>query len=264
MDWIDAILLGLVEGLTEYLPVSSTGHLVVTQRMLGIEQGPAANAFAICIQAGAIVAVLGIYRERVRRMWHGLFGRDAVGRRLLGCLAAAFAPAAVVGLVCADAIGDLLFGLEPIMWAWFVGGVAILVLMRGTRTRGGARLESLTWKTALLIGCAQCLALWPGVSRSLVTIAAASLLGLRLAAAVEFSFLLGVVTLAAATGYSGLRHGGVMLEQFGLLTLAVGFLAAALSAFVAVRWFLVALRSYGVAPFGWYRIGIAAGCALAL
>lgn len=260
MSWWQALILGLVEGLTEYLPVSSTGHLLLAQRLLGIPAGEAANAYAICIQAGAIVAVLGIYRERVAAMLRGLLGRDEAGRRLLVCIIAGFLPAAVLGLAFNDWIEARLFGLRPVVAAWFVGGVAILAVrgMRKGRDRSaGFGLELLTPRMALVIGLMQCLAMWPGTSRSLVTIVGGVLIGMRLSAAVEFSFLLGVVTLGAATAYKALESGPVMVEQYGVASIAVGFVAAWLAAVVSVRWMVSWLQNHGMAIFGWYRIALA-------
>jgi undecaprenyl-diphosphatase len=264
MEAWQALLLGVVEGLTEYLPVSSTGHLLLAERALGIPGSPASHAFAICIQAGAILAVLGLYRRRVASLLRGLLGRDAAGRKLLALLVAAFLPAAVFGGLFDDAIERHLFGLRPVVAAWFVGGVLILALRgrgRGPLTRA---LEELRLQHALVIGLAQCLAMWPGTSRSLVTIAGGLLCGLSLQAAVEFSFLLGVLTLGAATSYKALQHGGGMIEAFGASNLLLGFGAAFLSAAVAVKWMVGYLRSHGLALFGWYRIALAAAVAFCL
>lgn len=255
MTLLDALVLGIVEGITEYLPVSSTGHLLLAQRALGIQKTEAADAYAIAIQAGAIVAVLGLYRARVLQMARGVRGTDVAGRRLLAQLVVAFLPAAVLGLLLDDLIEEALFGLWPIVAAWAVGGVAIFVL----KGRVGRRaLEELDLRTAFLIGCAQCLAMWPGTSRSLATILGALLLGVSLPAAVEFSFLLGLVTLGAATAYSALKHGDEMLAAFGVAPLAVGFVAAAVSAAVAVKWLVAWLQSNGLALFAWWRLGLAA------
>ena len=279
MTWWQAILLGIVEGLTEYLPVSSTGHLLIVQELLGLTTGSAsakeaADAYAICIQAGAIVAVLGLYAGRIKQMASGVVGRDPSGRRLFINILAGFVPAAVIGLALNHQIKEYLFGPWPIVAAWFVGGVAILVVDRRRGGRGSsgslgagagggdmAREEvdllSLTWRLALIIGFAQCLAMWPGVSRSLVTIVAGVLVGLSLASAVEFSFLLGVVTLGAATCYDLLKHGSTMLEHYGITEMFIGFLFAFISAVMAVKWMVNYLKSHGMAVFGYYRIVIA-------
>ena len=212
MTVAQAMILGVVEGLTEYLPVSSTGHLLLAERLMGIGDSQSASAeeqqrtkdatdaYTICIQAGAIIAVLGLYFRRVRQMLRGLVGRDPAGNRLLVNVVAGFVPAAVIGLLFNKIIKAYLFGLWPVVAAWFVGGVAILAVSWHKRNhRGpvheGLSLEELTWRMALIIGFAQCIAMWPGVSRSLVTIVGGLMVGLSLSAAVEYSFLLGVVTL---------------------------------------------------------------------
>jgi undecaprenyl-diphosphatase len=268
-----AAILGIVEGLTEYLPVSSTGHLLLAQKIMGVGDGnsltpgarergkEAADAYAICIQAGAIIAVLGLYFGRVRQMFMGLFGRDPVGLRLLIGVAAGFLPAAVLGLLFNRHIKEYLFGPWPVVAAWLVGGLAILAVSYRNRNnhavRAGGTLESLTWKMALIIGIAQCIAMWPGVSRSLVTIVGGILTGLSLPAAVEFSFLLGVVTLGAATAYDGLKHGQAMLQMYDPQALAIGLVFAFISAVVSVKWMVAYLNRHGLAIFGYYRVILA-------
>jgi len=258
MELWQAVLLGLVEGLTEYLPVSSTGHLLVTQRLLGIAASEEANAFAIAVQAGAIVAVLGLYRKRCLQIGLGLVGRDAAGLRLGIRVAIAFLPAAVLGLAFDDAIERHLFGFWPIVGAWAVGGVLILAIARRL-PQTGADLDTLAVKGAALVGFAQCFALWPGTSRSLATILGGLAAGLSLGAAVEFSFLLGLVTLGAATAYKALGHGQEMIEAYGVLPVAAGFLAAWVSAVVSVKWMVRWLQSRGLSLFGWWRLAAAAG-----
>lgn len=254
MSLLQALILGIVEGVTEFLPVSSTGHLLLAQRALGIERSEAADAYAICIQAGAIVAVLGLYRQRILQVLRGVAGRDEAGRRLAIQLVVAFLPAAIIGKLFDEPIEAVLFGLWPVVVAWAAGGLAILAL----RWKGGTRgLHELDVRTAALIGLAQCLALWPGTSRSLATILAGLGLGLSMPAAVEFSFLLGLETLGAATAYKGLKHGGEMLDAYGAVSLVVGFVAAAVSAGVSVRWLVGWLQSHGMALFAYWRIALA-------
>ena len=267
MDNFQALILGLVEGLTEYLPVSSTGHLLLAQRLMGIDSSTASDAFAICIQAGAILAVLGIYRQRVAQMVMGAVGRNEAGQRLLINLLSAFVPAAVLGLLLEKPIKKYLFGgdewgLWPVVAAWFAGGMAILVVSLARRRRGtspttGFDLEQLTVRMALIVGLAQCIAMWPGVSRSLITIVGGVLVGLSLPAAVELSFLLGVITLTAATAYDALKHGPEMLATYGATPLLIGFGAAWLSAVLAVKWMVGYLKSHGMEIFGWYRVALA-------
>jgi undecaprenyl-diphosphatase len=268
MDWWKALILGIVEGLTEYLPVSSTGHLLLTQRGLGIPQSLSADAFAICIQAGAIVAVLGLYFSRVRQMVLGVMGRDAQGLQMAMNVIAAFLPAAIIGVLFEKPIKKYLFGGEawglwPIVAAWFFGGVAILVVSwwqaaRQTKShQSGLSLEALTWRMAVVVGLIQCIAMWPGVSRSLVTIVGGVIVGLSLPAAVEFSFLLGLLTLTAATVYDGLKYGDEMMQSFGAVALFFGFLGAWISAVLAVKWMVAYLKRHGMQIFGYYRIALA-------
>ena len=288
MTWWQAVILGVVEGLTEYLPVSSTGHLLVVQEMLGIgtesEQAKAAaNAYAICIQGGAIIAVLGLYWQRVKQCsigWAGKVGvgsGDEAGFRIGLNMLVAFTPAVAVGLVFEDWIESRLFGLWPIVTAWFVGGVAILATVWWKKTRSdgqdkGLGLDAMTWRMALAIGLIQCLAMWPGTSRSLVTIVGGVLVGMSLASAVEFSFLLGVITLCAATVYKAVLDTTVvvvdgqpqemvmvlaMAEQYGWTNMVVGSVAAWASAVAAVTWMVAYLKKHGMEIFGYYRIAIA-------
>ena len=278
MQGWQAFVLGVVEGLTEFLPVSSTGHLILAQRAMGIAHSDAADAYAICIQAGAILAVLGLYAGRVRQGILGLFGQDREGLRLDLNLLVGFLPAAVIGLLLHKLIKEKLFGLWPVVAAWFVGGVAILAVVwwrrrkqlaeplpvRGSRRPGeapgeqGRSLAELTLTGALVIGLFQVLALWPGTSRSLVTILGGLVVGLSVSAAVEFSFLLGVVTLLAATAYEGLKHGRAMLAEYQKATLSLGFFTAGLTAALSVVWMVHYLRRHSLAVFGWYRVALAA------
>ncbi|MEP4078207.1 undecaprenyl-diphosphate phosphatase [Haloferula sp.] len=280
MTWIEAFILGIVEGLTEYLPVSSTGHLIVVQRFMGIglegKDKAAADCFAICIQAGAIMAVLGLYWPRVRQMLLGVIGKDSAGLRLAIALIAGFLPAAVIGLAANDWIEARLFGLKPVVGAWLVGGVAIIIVDRWMKRGGGSKgveLAEITVKMALVIGFAQCVAMWPGTSRSLMTILGGLLIGLRLSAAVEFSFLLGVVTLGAATAkkavwkiegfgakYDTWGGGGLLMwDEYGPIPLLIGVVAATVSAAMAVKWMVGYLNRKGLGVFGWYRIAAGIG-----
>ncbi len=275
------MVLGIVEGLTEYLPVSSTGHLLLTERIMKIGEDPhlstsqrerekeAIDAYTICIQLGAIIAVLGLYFQRVLQMFRGLAGRDPLGRRLLINVAAGFLPAAVIGLLFNKIIKAYLFGPWPVVAAWLVGGIAILAVSfqrKGTNRKKAqaGTLDDLTWKLALIIGFAQCIAMWPGVSRSLVTIVGGVLVGLSLSAAVEYSFLLGVVTLGAATAYDGLKHGQVMVQTFDAHALAIGLFFAFIAAIFSVKWMVGYLNRHGLEIFGYYRVALAIVAAILL
>lgn len=283
MTWWKAAILGTVEGLTEYVPVSSTGHLLVVSDLLGLGDSEAdraaANTYAIAIQFGAIIAVAGLFWRRFVAMLEGLVGRSEAGRHLLVITVIAFVPAAAVGFLFDEAIEDRLFGPWPIVAAWLVGGVLILGLERaGLIPHGGADADDddtvsspaatvggtlrdplldITHRQALLIGIAQVAALWPGTSRSLATILGALLVGVGMRAAVEFSFVLGFVTLSAATFYSLASDGGALFDQFGVLDPLIGLVFAFVSAVVAIRWMIAYLERNSLAVFGWYRIVVA-------
>ncbi|MGH7336652.1 MAG: undecaprenyl-diphosphate phosphatase [Myxococcota bacterium] len=267
MEWWHAALLGLVEGITEYLPVSSTGHLILASSLLGLdrpEHQRALAAFQIAIQGGAILAVLGLYAQRVAQMARGLVGRDPAGLRLLLHVALAFVPAALLGPLLDDPIEELLFRPAPVLAALFAGGLWMIWLDRARTPAEGAALESLTARGALAIGLFQCVAMWPGTSRSMMTIAGGVLLGLRAKDAAEFSFLLGVPTLGAACIYKlaqNLRESSQtgapnLFETLGAGATVIGFAVAAISAALAVRWLVAFLGRHGLAPFGWYRIAL--------
>jgi undecaprenyl-diphosphatase len=274
-----AFILGVIEGITEYLPVSSTGHLIVAQRLMGIGSGgaeakAAADAFAVCIQGGAILAVLGLYSKRVLQMIRGVIGQDPEGLKLAIAIIAGFLPAAFFGLILSHWIKATLFGIWPVIAAWVIGGVGILAVSWWRKSHpprdGGSELFELTWQMALIIGLLQCVAMCPGVSRSLMTICGGLLVGLTVKAAVEYSFLLGVLTLTAATAKEAVEKvkdldpaydtlfGGtkLMLHVYGSTPLIIGVLAAAISAALAVKWLVSYLQSHGLAVFGWYRIAL--------
>jgi undecaprenyl-diphosphatase len=265
------VVLGVVEGTTEFLPISSTGHLILAAGLIGAAD-PAAksaqDAYLIILQGGAVLSVLGLYRQRALEMLRGLFGRSAAGARLLLHLGLAFAPAAVAGLLFDERVERWLFYPEPVLAALFLGGVWMIWLSR-PESRAAARavggIDELDWRRALGIGLFQCLALWPGTSRSMVTIAGGVLLGLRPREAAEFSFLLGVPTLGGATVYKLATHlrdtavtgDPTLFEELGTGTVVIGLVVAAGSAALAVRWLVEFLNRHGLALFGWYRIGLA-------
>ena len=253
-----AILLGIVEGITEFLPISSTGHLLIVGDLINFGTGAtktAGDTYSVAIQFGAILAVLVLYRSRIFSMLRGVGGTDTEGRATHIALITAFVPAAVLGVVAGDAIKSALFGPVPVTIAWAIGG---LLLLRWVPESGTLGMHQLTTRSAFLIGLAQGVALWPGVSRSLVTLVAGLAIGLTLSAAIEFSFLLGLVTLSAATALDLLKHGGELVDKFGVATPLIGLVCAFITALVAVRWMVSYLNTKSLAIFGWYRIAVAA------
>jgi undecaprenyl-diphosphatase len=274
LQWWQAIVLGLVEGITEYLPVSSTGHLIVASSLMGLHKTPelkeAVNTFEIAIQGGAILAVLGLYFPRFITMLKGLIGRDNAGFMLLVNLIIAFIPAALLGLLLNSFIKKHFFNLPMVIIALLVGGVVMIVVDRwyviprryAGSSGGGSDLSDLSPGGALKIGLLQCFALWPGTSRSMMTITGGVIAGLRPAAAAEFSFLLGMPTLLAATLYalyknykeSQLKGTANMIELLGWAPVILGSAVAAISAAIAVKWLVGFLNRHGLTPFGIYRI----------
>jgi undecaprenyl-diphosphatase len=268
-----AVILGIVEGLTEYLPISSTGHLLVTKDLLGMDtagadmarqatETDAINAYLVCIQFGAILAILFVCAHRFKKILKGLFQGDADGRRLLANLILALLPAVVIGLILEGSIKKFLFGTYPVIVAWFVGGVIILFISFYFKNRHrdlhqGKEIEDIGPKVAIFIGVAQCLAMWPGVSRSLATIVGGLFLGLSMKATVEFSFLLGAVTLTAASVYDVFKHGSDMLAVLEIRSMFLGLVFAFVAAVLSVKWMIHYLNKYGLEIFGYYRIVLA-------
>ncbi|MFM1936718.1 MAG: undecaprenyl-diphosphatase [Planctomycetota bacterium] len=307
MTPLDAWILGMVEGITEYLPVSSTGHLILTSWLLGLdrtpEQAEAVKDFEIIIQGGAILAVLGIYRARVRQMALGTIARTGLvrlgdeasmktGWTIARNVIIAFLPAVVIGLLAKDWIKATLFSPAPVIGALVVGGLVMLAMSpwqarrlreeraaidaasapmvaSGWRDVTGAALARMTARQALLIGLMQCLAMWPGTSRSFATILGGLLVGLGGVAAAEFSFLLGLVTLSAASAYSALKivkagEGAQFIAQIGgWLPLVCGILVAWASAALAVDFLVRYLGRHTLAVFGWWRLAVAAAALVA-
>jgi undecaprenyl-diphosphatase len=253
--WI-AVLLGIIEGLTEFLPVSSTGHLIVADRLLG--GGSEGHAsFDIVIQLGAVLAVLLHYRGLLAERAVGVLRKEPAAIRLFVALFIAFLPVAVVGLLVRSTVKARLFGLGPVAGALIVGGIVMIVVERWVRDRprraGLDGLEHVTLRRALLIGLGQCAALWPGTSRSMSTIVTGQLSGLSTATAAEFSFLLALPALGAATVFEGWKARHELLAD-GWAPLAVGLVVSFLVAWAALASFLAYVKRRGVEPFGYYRI----------
>ena len=251
-----ALILGIVEGLTEFLPVSSTGHLVLVDHWL--DAGEAHASFDIVIQLGAVLAVVIHYRKLLAERVAGLVRGDAIARRLLVALVLGFLPVAIVGLFLRKAIKAHLFGPTPVAIALIVGGVVMIAIERWLRTRKGPPLldglEHITPKRALLIGIGQCAALVPGTSRSMSTIVAGQLVGISTATAAEFSFLLAIPALGAATVFEGINARHELLASGGGATLAIGLVTSFFVAWLALAAFLAFVKKRGIEPFGYYRI----------
>ena len=255
MDFIllgKALILGIVEGLTEFLPVSSTGHLILVGDLLDFndERG---KVFEIVIQTGAMLAIIWEYRRRFSAVLAGL-GSDKGARKFVLNLVVAFMPAAVLGLAFGRYIKAYLFKPVPVALAFIVGGIVILWVER--RKKPVVMVESvddMNWKDALKVGFAQALALIPGTSRSGATIIGGLLFGFSRKAATEFSFFLAVPTLIAAGAYDLFKHRSLLsAADAGLF--AVGFVAAFFSAFLCVRWLLRYIAQHDFVVFAWYRI----------
>jgi undecaprenyl-diphosphatase len=250
-----AAILGVVEGLTEFLPVSSTGHLIVAGSLLGYT-GDKAKLFEIVIQAGAILAVCWEYRVKLLSVTAGLF-RDRLAQRFVLNLFIAFLPAAVLGLAFSKAIKANLFAPIPVASAFVLGALVILwVERRQRRLAAPARIDNIDdmrWPDALKVGCCQAFALIPGTSRSGATIIGGMLFGLSRRAATEFSFFLAIPTLFAATGYELFRN-RALVASGDLGMIGVGFIVSFVSAFLVVRWLLRYVAHHDFIPFAWYRI----------
>jgi undecaprenyl-diphosphatase len=254
-----ALLLGIVEGLTEFLPISSTGHLIVAGSLLGYT-GEQAKVFEIVIQAGAILAVCWEFRVRLLAVARG-FGREPRANRFVMNLVVAFIPAAVLGLAFNNAIKAALFAPVPVACAFVLGAFVILWAERRQRAHPDTvridDIDAMRWTDALKVGFAQALALVPGTSRSGATIIGGMLFGMSRKAATEFSFFLAIPTLFAACAYEAVKNRD-LLATTDLPAFGVGFAAAFVSAFLCVRWLLRYVSHHDFTPFAWYRIAFGA------
>jgi undecaprenyl-diphosphatase len=259
-DYFSAGLLGVVEGLTEFLPVSSTGHLILADALLGIE-GPASKLFDIVIQLGAILAVCWVYRERFTKATLGL-ASDPTQQRFVANILVAFLPAAVVGALAYRLIKDVLFSPWVVAVSLIIGGVLILVIERVRPRPNIENVDQMRMRTALAIGCCQILAMIPGASRAGATIMGAMMLRVDRAAATQFSFFLAVPTMLGATVYDLYKNRAILSVENGTL-IAIGFVVAFLCALFVVRTLVGFVSRHGFGVFAWYRIVIG-GLALAL
>lgn len=290
----DAIILGVVEGVTEFLPVSSTGHLVIASRVLGLEsEKPLADAsgqplwyrkpsakypqgvpltvklatdtYLVVIQVGAIAAVALLYWSQFMAMLRGLLGRDPAGLRLLICVIVAFIPAAGLGFLLSDWIERNLFSIKAVIVAQVAGALLMFFAEWWRRKHPAPQRPStvplsseMSLGRAATIGALQCAALWPGTSRSMMTIVGGYFVGLDPRRSAEFSFLLGFVTLSAASLYKGYKSGGAMIQVFGWSNIVIGGVVAAITAFACVKLLVHLLTRNGLAVFAWYRLALAA------
>lgn len=255
VDLLRAVVLGVVEGLTEFVPISSTGHLIVVGHLLGFE-GEKAATFQIFIQLAAILAVALLYRRRLARLLSFAPGRGVSGRSGWVLLGLTTLPALVLGALAAGPIKDRLFGPTTVAVGWGIGGLALLLVERFRPRPTKVDLDALRWPDALVIGACQCLALWPGVSRAAATIGGGMLLGVGRTAAAEYSFLAAMPVLTAATVFD-LYESRAVLDAGDLPMFGIGFAVSFVAAWFAVRFFLRLLTTTTLRPFGWYRIVLA-------
>lgn len=262
MNLLEATLLGIVEGLTEFLPVSSTGHLILTSAALGLEN--TSGAFEVVIQAGAMLAVIWHYRELFFNSILGVLQKNSLAWKFWTQVGVAFLPAAVIGLTLGSFIKKHLFGVLPVAIALVVGGIVMIIVERRhplRTTKTDSKNDEVpmlgSYQQALFIGFFQCFALWPGTSRSMATILGGRLLGLSPKKAAEFSFWLAVPTLMGASLYDAIKHRQELFHSSEQLTaLIVGTLVSFLSGLFVIRLFINYLKKNSLEVFGWYRIVI--------
>ncbi len=246
-----AVVLGIVEGVTEFLPISSTGHLILVEDLLGFE-GPSGNVFEIVIQLGAILSVVWIYRLK---LWNTAFGLFKPGpeQRLAFNVVIAFLPAAIIGVIAHDFIKSVLFSPWVVSVALIVGGFAILAVERIQKDHSIKTVEDVSYGRAFAVGLFQCIAMIPGVSRAAATIMGALLVGVSRPAAAEFSFLLAIPTMFGATFYD-LYKARDSLTTDGLAFIAVGFVVSFMVALVVVKWLIRYISVHNFSAFAYYRI----------
>lgn len=299
LSYLQALVLGTVQGITEFLPISSTGHLIIANQTLNLNSmdpiidkagiamvkgkkgeekdytmKDAANSYAIIIQGGTILAIVFLYWNRILSILLGLIGRDPRGVKLARNILLAFLPAAILGLILGNWIEKHLFSPKTVMIALIAGAILMFVVERLRKVRMREREESdtlentldlddLTIRQSLTIGGLQCLAMWPGTSRSMITIVGGYIAGLSPAKAAEFSFLLGLVTLSAASFYKLLVDGPNIAKVLNLGPAIFGCAVAFITGGIAVKWLVNYLTKHGLSLFAWYRIALAVGIFLA-
>lgn len=251
-EWLAAVILGLVEGLTEFIPVSSTGHLLLAAEALGLPAQPW-DTFIVMIQLGAILAVVAVYFSRLWKVLLGLPGPDPAARRFAVSVLLAFLPSALIGLLLHDFIKAVLFNTTIVCISLIVGGFALIALERWAPKPRENDAMAFSWKTALGVGLFQCLSIIPGVSRSGATIVGGLLLGVDKRAAAEFSFFLAIPTMVGAFVLD-FWESRDLLNGGALQLIAVGFVVSFLSGLFVVRFMLDFVTRHGFAPFAWWRI----------
>ncbi len=250
------VLIGVVEGLTEFLPVSSTGHIILAEELLQF-QGPPGKVFEIVIQLGAILAVCFLYRQKLWTTGLGVLRRERPALRFATAIVVAFLPAAIIGVAAHKYIKTVLFSPWVVAVALIVGGIAILLIERFAQRPRMKTVDEIDLKTALLIGLCQCLAMVPGVSRAGSTIMGARVFRVDRAAATEFSFFLAIPTMIGASVYDLYKNWSVLSWDHGAV-IALGFVVAFISAAVVVGAFVRFISRHGFAIFAWYRIVLGA------
>jgi undecaprenyl-diphosphatase len=256
-----AILLGIVEGLTEFLPISSTGHLILADRLLGLE-GPESKLFDIVIQLGAILAVCWVYRERLLHAAAGL-ATERTQQRFVANIVIAFLPAAIAGVILYRIIKDVLFSPWVVAVSFIVGGFLILLIERVRPRPRVNDVDRISWGTALGIGCCQILAMIPGVSRAGATIMGALMLGVDRAPATQFSFFLAIPTMFGAAVYDLYKNRAILSSE-GAGLIAIGFVVAFIAALFVVRRLVDFVSRHGFGVFAWYRIVVGTIALIAL
>lgn len=255
---VKAFFLGIIEGLTEFLPISSTGHLILIGNWIDFDSG-SSKVFEVVIQLGAILAVMWIYRGKIGRLITGVLARDPAALRFTGQVLLAFLPAAVIGALLIGYIKAMLFRPGVVAATLVIGGLIILWVERRPKAASvendGPHVERMSWKQAFVVGLSQCVAMIPGTSRSGATIVGGMLSGLNRQTATEFSFFLAMPTMLGAAVYDGWRHRD-MLGSHDMLAIGVGFIAAFASAMLVVRALVRFVASHSLNVFAWYRIAL--------
>jgi undecaprenyl-diphosphatase len=257
VEWFYAIILGIVEGLTEFIPVSSTGHLIVAGHLLGFE-GPKAATFEIFIQLGAILAVVFLFKSQFLRLCTFRASGGFAGYRGIILLGLTTIPALLLGAGVHRLIKIYLFNPATVALGLGIGGVGILVVEQCLPRVKKSGLDALNYKDAAVVGLSQCLALWPGMSRSACTIVGGMAVGIERGTAAQYSFLAAVPIMCAATVFD-LYKSRAIVQGSDLPTFGIGFVVSFMAAWLAVKFFLRYLGSHTLKPFGWYRIVVALG-----